>query len=273
VSVLKPIMKTTICRTANVVCISDFTKVILPVIIFLPLTGSDTHTYMAYLIGAVIMTLSFVEGHSSIASLFKCDILCLCRVAWFLCICRAFCYLQCRSGQLCHNAFLNSTDGRSIANVIIPQENCKEKIQQWSSGRRELGTWGEGGGKIHWRWWMSGMQSATVVALLMYVSFYCLKSAQPYIARNTTQQWLQVHLCKICPSVCTLMIAFLDRLSPKLTQMLKPSEVKKWVHWGHLNIAPPVLLFCPKTPILGHLLLTKPLGIQASIFRVCPKPG
>jgi len=39
-----------------------------------PLTGSDSNSYMAYLIATIVMTLSFLESHSSIASLFKCDI-------------------------------------------------------------------------------------------------------------------------------------------------------------------------------------------------------
>jgi len=37
------------------------------------------------------MTLSVLEGHSPIASLFKCDILYLWHVARFLCICRVSC--------------------------------------------------------------------------------------------------------------------------------------------------------------------------------------
>jgi len=42
---------------------------------------------MAYLIAGTVMTLSVAEpeGHSAIASLFKCDILYLWLVAWSLC--------------------------------------------------------------------------------------------------------------------------------------------------------------------------------------------
>jgi len=42
---------------------------------------------MAYLIAAIVMTLSVLEGHSPITSLFKCNILYLWHVAWSLCIC------------------------------------------------------------------------------------------------------------------------------------------------------------------------------------------
>jgi len=38
------------------------------------------------------MTLHVIEGHSPVASLFKCDILYLWRIMWSLCICRASCY-------------------------------------------------------------------------------------------------------------------------------------------------------------------------------------
>jgi len=44
---------------------------------------------MAYLIAAIVMTLSVLEGHSTIAELFKCDISYLWHVARSLCICRA----------------------------------------------------------------------------------------------------------------------------------------------------------------------------------------
>jgi len=46
---------------------------------------------MAYLIAEIVMTLSVREGHSYIASLFKCDILYLWHVTWSFCICRASC--------------------------------------------------------------------------------------------------------------------------------------------------------------------------------------
>jgi len=48
---------------------------------------------MAYLIAAIIMTLSVFEGHSPIASLFRCDISYLWHVVLFLCICRASCLI------------------------------------------------------------------------------------------------------------------------------------------------------------------------------------
>jgi len=47
--------------------------------------------YSAYLI-AIVMTLSVLEGHSHIASLFKWDISYLWSVIWPLCICRASCW-------------------------------------------------------------------------------------------------------------------------------------------------------------------------------------
>jgi len=46
---------------------------------------------MAYLIAAIVMTLSVLEGHSPIASLFKCNISYLWHLTWSLCICRASC--------------------------------------------------------------------------------------------------------------------------------------------------------------------------------------
>jgi len=45
--------------------------------------------YTAYLIAATAMTLNVLEGHSLIASFFKCDISYLWRVARSLCICRS----------------------------------------------------------------------------------------------------------------------------------------------------------------------------------------
>jgi len=44
---------------------------------------------MAYLIAAIVMTWSVLEGHSPIASLFKCSIVYLLRVMWSLCNCSA----------------------------------------------------------------------------------------------------------------------------------------------------------------------------------------
>jgi len=44
---------------------------------------------MVYLLAATVMILSVLEGHSPIASLFKCDISYLCHVTRSLCICRA----------------------------------------------------------------------------------------------------------------------------------------------------------------------------------------
>jgi len=46
---------------------------------------------MAYLIAAMVMTLSVLEGYTPIASLFKCNSSYLWCVAWFLCICRGSC--------------------------------------------------------------------------------------------------------------------------------------------------------------------------------------
>ena len=55
---------------------------------YTPLTGSDTRYYTAHLLAAIIvMTLSVIEGHSPIASLFRCDISYLWRVARSLCNC------------------------------------------------------------------------------------------------------------------------------------------------------------------------------------------
>jgi len=48
--------------------------------------------FTAYLIAAIVMTLGVVEGHFPIASLFKCDISYLWRVAQSFCISRASCY-------------------------------------------------------------------------------------------------------------------------------------------------------------------------------------
>ena len=49
------------------------------------------YSYKAYLVAAIVMTLSVLEGHFSIASLSKHNILYLWHVARFLCICRASC--------------------------------------------------------------------------------------------------------------------------------------------------------------------------------------
>jgi len=46
-----------------------------------------------YLIAAIVMTLSVFESNSPIASIFKCDISYLWRVARSLCICRASCII------------------------------------------------------------------------------------------------------------------------------------------------------------------------------------
>jgi len=46
---------------------------------------------MAYLIAAIVMTLSVLEGHSTIASIFSCDILHLWCVMRSLCICKGSC--------------------------------------------------------------------------------------------------------------------------------------------------------------------------------------
>jgi len=46
---------------------------------------------MAYIIAAIVMTLSVLEGHFPIASRFKCDISYLWCITWSLCICRACC--------------------------------------------------------------------------------------------------------------------------------------------------------------------------------------
>jgi len=45
--------------------------------------------YAVYLIAAIVMILSALEGRSPIASLFTCDVLYLWHVAWSLYICRA----------------------------------------------------------------------------------------------------------------------------------------------------------------------------------------
>jgi len=47
---------------------------------------------MTDLIAAIVMILNVLEGYSLIASLFKCDILCLWHVVKSLCICRACIY-------------------------------------------------------------------------------------------------------------------------------------------------------------------------------------
>jgi len=49
---------------------------------------------MAYLIAAVVMTLSVLEDHSSIASLLKYNFSYLWHIAWSLCICRASCFVD-----------------------------------------------------------------------------------------------------------------------------------------------------------------------------------
>jgi len=46
---------------------------------------------MAYVIAAIVMTLSVLDGNFLIASLFKCDISYLWHIVWSLCICRASC--------------------------------------------------------------------------------------------------------------------------------------------------------------------------------------
>jgi len=48
---------------------------------------------MAYLIAAIVMTLSVLEGYSPNASLFKCDISYLWHTARSLCICRVFYFI------------------------------------------------------------------------------------------------------------------------------------------------------------------------------------
>ena len=55
---------------------------------------------MAYLLAAIVMTMSVVEGHSPIASLFKCDISYLQCVTGSLCIRRTSCDNNCE-GNLC----------------------------------------------------------------------------------------------------------------------------------------------------------------------------
>jgi len=52
-------------------------------------TGSDTRISTAYLIAAIVMTLSVLKGHSPTASFFECDISYLWRVARSLGIYRA----------------------------------------------------------------------------------------------------------------------------------------------------------------------------------------
>jgi len=47
---------------------------------------------MAYLIAAILMTLSVLEGNSPIASLFKCNISYLWHVTQSFCICKAYCF-------------------------------------------------------------------------------------------------------------------------------------------------------------------------------------
>jgi len=46
---------------------------------------------MAYLIAAVVMTSSLLEGHSPNCKPFNCDIWYLWCIVWSFCICRAFC--------------------------------------------------------------------------------------------------------------------------------------------------------------------------------------
>jgi len=43
----------------------------------------------------IVMTISILEGHSSIASLFKCDISYLWHIVWSLFICGASCFWCC----------------------------------------------------------------------------------------------------------------------------------------------------------------------------------
>ena len=65
------------------------------------------YSYMGYLIAAIVITLSvlvFLKGHSPIASLFKCDILYLWRVAGFLCMCRSSLF---RFVQWCTDMMIN----------------------------------------------------------------------------------------------------------------------------------------------------------------------
>jgi len=47
------------------------------------------HSYTAYLITAIVMTLSVLQGHSRIVSLLKCDMSYLLCILQSLCICRA----------------------------------------------------------------------------------------------------------------------------------------------------------------------------------------
>jgi len=47
--------------------------------------------YKAYLIAAIVMTLSILEGHAPIANFFKCNISYVLWVMWSPCICRASC--------------------------------------------------------------------------------------------------------------------------------------------------------------------------------------
>jgi len=67
---------------------------------------------MAYVIAAIVMTLSVLEGHSLIASLFKCDISHLWCVARSVCICRVLvCFLSNYTNQEIglRNSFANTT--------------------------------------------------------------------------------------------------------------------------------------------------------------------
>jgi len=57
----------------------------------------------------------------------------------------------------------------------------------------------------------------------------------------------------VCPSACTLTIAFLDGFLPKLAKMYKPSKVK--ASSLGVNITPLFPHYAPKTPILGEELL------------------
>jgi len=52
-------------------------------------TNRKRYSYSAYLMAAIVMILNVIEGHSPIASLFKCDISYVCHVGHSLCICRA----------------------------------------------------------------------------------------------------------------------------------------------------------------------------------------
>jgi len=63
----------------------------VPDMLYQKATNRKWYLYMTYLITAIVMTLSVLEGDSPIVCLFKCDILYLWHVAWSVCICRASC--------------------------------------------------------------------------------------------------------------------------------------------------------------------------------------